>query len=207
MGGLDKIIERIDADAKYAYNQLINQTEEEVHMLLQNEKQEEEKQQLIRMEQIELKVQQMISRAKSASALEQRKTILQVKQELIHEVIEEAQEILSNLSEDDYLERLRKLLAKHAQEGAGGWKTGEIILSKEDKQHYGDKLTSECSTYSLRISDTTRNIKGGFILQYGEIEENCTFEAIFTANADNLQDQIHNILFNVSENESTDTIN
>lgn len=48
---------------------------------------------------------------------------------------------------------------------------------------------------ALKISRQTRKIDGGFVLVYGGIEENCSFEALFDAKHDELQDKVHGIVF------------
>ena len=47
----------------------------------------------------------------------------------------------------------------------------------------------------LHISGTPREIDGGFILSYGGIEENCSFESLFHASREALQDTVQKILF------------
>ena len=48
---------------------------------------------------------------------------------------------------------------------------------------------------TLVLSEESREIKGGFILAYGGIEENCSFEALFEAEKERLQDIVRAQLF------------
>ena len=48
---------------------------------------------------------------------------------------------------------------------------------------------------SLTLSDESRDLNGGFVLAYGGIEENCTFEAMFEENKERLQDVVREKLF------------
>jgi V/A-type H+-transporting ATPase subunit E len=48
---------------------------------------------------------------------------------------------------------------------------------------------------SLTLSEKTAAIDGGFLLIYGEIEENCSFDALFSASRENMQDQVNAFLF------------
>ena len=48
---------------------------------------------------------------------------------------------------------------------------------------------------SLKISGESREIDGGFVLSYGGIEENCSFDAIFDSAREHLQDEVGKILF------------
>ena len=47
----------------------------------------------------------------------------------------------------------------------------------------------------LTVSEDTRDIDGGFVLTYGGIEENCSFEALFDSAHEVLQDKVQEILF------------
>ena len=72
--------------------------------------------------------------------------------------------------------------------------TGEIIFNKKDLERlpkdFGATLAS-----NLKVSSEIRNIDGGFILLYGDIEENCSFSALFMAEKENLQDKVRDLLF------------
>ena len=47
----------------------------------------------------------------------------------------------------------------------------------------------------LHISDIPKDLDGGFILSYGGIEENCSFDALFDSERDALKDLVYPILF------------
>jgi V/A-type H+-transporting ATPase subunit E len=48
---------------------------------------------------------------------------------------------------------------------------------------------------TLDISSNARPIDGGFILQYGDIEQNCSLSAIFDENREKILDAAHEALF------------
>ena len=81
-------------------------------------------------------------------------------------------------------------------------KKGEIIFSHADKNRLPANLEAELSSIlsdiqgaELLISNETRKLDGGFILVYGDIEENCSFEALFMAAKESLQDKVYKFLF------------
>ena len=55
-----------------------------------------------------------------------------------------------------------------------------------------DKANSGLSKNGGRIvlSDTTLDIDSGFILRYGGIDENCTFDALIKENSDKIKDAL-----------------
>ena len=56
------------------------------------------------------------------------------------------------------------------------------------------KLEKE-SNIKIEISKIARDFSGGFIISYGEIEENCTIDALFNDNVDSICDELNEILF------------
>ncbi|MCD8241966.1 MAG: hypothetical protein LUD73_06250, partial [Lachnospiraceae bacterium] len=48
---------------------------------------------------------------------------------------------------------------------------------------------------SLVLKKEPKEIKDGFVLVYGGVEENCTLKALFDAKKDELQDKVNGILF------------
>ena len=48
---------------------------------------------------------------------------------------------------------------------------------------------------SLVLQKEPKDIADGFLLVYGGVEENCTWEALMDAKKDRLQDRVNEILF------------
>jgi V/A-type H+-transporting ATPase subunit E len=78
----------------------------------------------------------------------------------------------------------------------------KLAMIAEDKKRLPadikDKLKgalTEKNGASLTISEETVSFCGGFLLLYGDIEENCTFDALFAAAREELQDKINAFLY------------
>lgn len=197
MTGLEKIRKAIEDDADYAVAGILAQAEKEAAEIMEASKKEAEK----KCSEIALKAENDVkaaySRAESGASLLEKKILLDAKQQLINDVIMKARSYLSNLSDEEYLDVLLRLIKKNAHN-----KHGTIRLSKEDKNHLPENLDilikgalSDKEGAALMISDEGANINGGFILIYGDIEENCTFDALFNAARDELQDKVYQLLF------------
>ena len=81
-------------------------------------------------------------------------------------------------------------------------KAGQIVFSQIDKkrmpegfQNEINRIISSINGASLTISEDTCEIDGGFILNYGDIEQNCSFDAMFLDKKDLLQDEVYKLLF------------
>ena len=66
----------------------------------------------------------------------------------------------------------------------------EIGATKEKLNTLKEAVGADVS-----IAQEPANIDGGFILSYGGIEENCSFDAIFRSEREKLQDIVSGILF------------
>lgn len=137
-----------------------------------------------------------MERIKSSADLQRRTAILKAKQEVIAEVLEKAYASLQDLSDEAYLDMIRKMLKKYVQSGEG-----EIYFSCADLDRMPVAFKAEIEAIaaekggSLKVASEGKNIENGFVLVYGGIEENCTFRALFNSKKDCLQDIIHQKLF------------
>lgn len=61
-------------------------------------------------------------------------------------------------------------------------------------QFFHDELQSRANG-RLTLARQPARIDGGFILLYGDIEENCSFEALFSGAHEQLQDEVQRLLF------------
>lgn len=115
---------------------------------------------------------------------------------MISDVLEKAYDTLLTADDETYFNMLRKMLDKFvlAQEG-------EICFSPEDLKRMPQGFEKEISDIAekkggkLVLSKEHRNIRGGFVLIYGGIEENCTFKAMFDSKRGELSDKVHALLF------------
>ena len=114
----------------------------------------------------------------------------------IKSIVEKAYHTLTEAEEETYFQIIRKMLGKYAAP-----QEGEICFSKKDLERMPKGFEKEIQAIArenkgdLVLSKETREIGGGFILIYGGIEENCSFQAMFNARKDELSDKVHEILF------------
>ncbi len=197
MTGLDKILKHIEEDAVSAADQILAEAKQKADEIMADARAEGEKMCAEITERSKLDVQSSLSRAESAANLQEKKLILKAKQEIIGEVIINAKDSLLSLPDKEYFDVIIKMIQKHALAGAG-----YILFSDTDykrlPQQFDELLKSGLSGKagaSLTLAGETVNINGGFILVYGDVEINCSFDALFAAAKENLQDKVSEILF------------
>lgn len=196
MGGLDKIIEEIKDQANAEAGQILKEADEycdeymkEITDKVADEVETFEKKEKLKRDLYDEKV-------KSGALFKERNEILKTKQQCINEVIKEAEYAICNLETKQYFDFLSKLF-----EANFDGTDGEMFFGKEDLERMPEEFKEKIKAIAdnkgakVNISDKTKNIKNGFILVYGEIEENCTIQSLFDEKSDALRDIVNKELF------------
>lgn len=197
MTGLDKILKHIEEDAAASAQTIIDKAKEEADRIMANAKEEGQQRCEDIRKQSELDIKSVESRGRSAALLQEKKLILEAKQQVISDIIQKAQDSLLNQSDEDYFNDILEMVVKHALP-----KEGLILFSKRDynrlAEQFEDRINASLTDTigaTLTIAEETKDINGGFILKYGDIEVNCSFDALFFAAKENLQDKVREVLF------------
>ena len=197
MTGIEKILKAIEEDAQAEYNSVLAQAENTASEILTAAKQEAEQKCVQIAEKSAAEVAATIRRAESAAALQEKKILLEAKQQILSNIITKARDTLANLSDSEYIDIILHMVKKNAHNS-----TGKILFSASDQKRlpvdFNDKLKAALSdkpSAALTVSDKSAAIDGGFILVYGDIEENCSFDAMFSASKELLLDKVHSLLF------------
>ncbi|MBR4240645.1 MAG: hypothetical protein IKR97_00320 [Eubacterium sp.] len=194
MTGLEKIISQIEYesddrcrsvidDAGIKANSIIKEAEEKAKAFLEESSAENAK-----------KLENIRQSAVSSSELAKNKILLKSKLEIIDEMLEKALDEIRNLPEKEYFEILKGLILSNAKEGKG-----LLCLSQKDKsslpENFLDEVNKSLEGGEIALGNTAP-INGGFILIYGDIDINCSFDSIAASKRDELRDALNGILFN-----------
>lgn len=196
MTGLEKITDRILAEARAQADEIRGQAEEEAGAVLR-----EAEESLLRLreeakEREALVKKELEARARSSASLKKRQLILAAKQDMIREQLEKAHQSLLEMGAEEYFSFIEQMVRQSALP-----KEGEIRFSERDLKRLPDgfdKCLNQAAAErggSLKIGSEPAHVDGGFLLDYGGIEENCSFQALLTARRDECSDQIQKLLF------------
>lgn len=197
MTGLEKILKAIETDARANADAILSKANKEAEELIENARADAEKKCSEIAQKSETEVKAVLSRAKSAAMLQERQIILNAKQQMINNMIVNAKNTLINLSDEEYTEVVIRMVKKYAHREAGKIAFSEKDLKRLPKDFnlkLQNALTDKVGA-SLTLSEVASKIDGGFLLIYGDIEENCSFDAIFSAAKEELQDKVNTFLF------------
>ena len=192
MSGLDNIVEEIRNQSKQEADEILKEADVFCKDYMNKIKKDVE----VEVVSIEKKAlaDRKLYEEKTVSGMEflERNSILRAKQQ----AIDKARESIAGLNDEEYFNVLEKLLRKNVQQGKG-----KICFSKKDLDRipngFEDRVKEIVAENQgeLVIDKKPANIKDGFVLVYGEIEENCTLKALFDSNIDRIKDIANKQLF------------
>lgn len=194
MAGLDKIIERIQKNSEINCDSILKDAQKQADEIrAASQKQSDSDVEKISAE-TDRKSKEIVDSAVSGSELEEKKEILSAKVEIINNVIDKVSQTLKDLPDDKYFDAVYKLAAKYARP-----EEGVMYLSSKDLKRlpagFEKTLNSKLKQGSITVSKDPKDLDGGFILSYGGIEINCSFEALIKESEDDIKDELSRILF------------
>ncbi len=196
MSGLDKIISQIREEADASAAQILDEAKEKAAQILKEADEDCARTANNAEAQKEAAREDILQKNRSSAEMQRRRTLLTTKQEVIDEIIDAAHASLLAEDTKEYFDTLARMLPRHVQPQAG-----ELRFNRKDLERLPQdfpKKAAEAAAQkggSLTVSDKPCEIDGGFLLVYGDIEENCSFDALFLAEREKLQDQLHTFLF------------
>lgn len=220
MNGIEKITEKILAEARAAEKAALEQAAEKAANILAEG---EEKAEAIR-ERIEEKAaregESIVSRAKSAAAMNRRSIDLEVRGELIDEAFNQAFAQIEALPTEEYRAMLSRMLCdamlecRRTAEESRALHGDEVetvdvyavVLNDADHYSIGQSLVDETrhalqgriapsEVRKLVLAKGTAKIRGGVILRCGDVEINCSLEAVFAQARAAREAEVCRILF------------
>lgn len=198
MNGIEKITSRIEGDARKEAEAIAAEAAAQCEDIRKeyDQKAQDTYWTIVRagVKECEARVQRLASTA----AMESKKSILSLKQEMVASAFERAEQMLCELPEGEYVTLLAQLAAKSADTGLE-----ELVFNAKDQSHVGPKvvksanalLSSQGKYGKLTVSEETKDMKGGVVVKQGDIETNCSIEAMAELYRNELSTQVANVMF------------
>jgi V/A-type H+-transporting ATPase subunit E len=198
MNGIEKISNRLVADAEAEIAALNAQTQEKCDEIRAVYEQKARSEYESRMAEGVKAAETRLQRLGSAAEMEAKKSILAFKQEMVAKAFNDAAEKLANLPREQYVQFLAAQAAAAAATGAE-----ELIFNERDKAAVGADVAAAANALlakkglpgKLTVSADTRPISGGVIVRQGNIEVNCAVETLVQLRRSELASQVAEILF------------
>lgn len=196
MGGLEEILNQIKADANEEAADILAKAQDTCDSIKENAQIEIDKIETAGTKKAESEEKLLFSKIKSAAGMEAKQKYLEAKQKIISDIVNKAYNKMVNASDEEYFGYLIKMTEEYAQPAEG-----KMCLNKKDLERlpkdFPEKISEAANKNNgkLSVSNEPINIENGMILDYGDIVENCTFDAVFHNKKDDLQDEINRFLF------------
>ena len=176
MNGIEKITQRIEADAQTEIDRILSEAREEADQITDRYKAQAEAEAASLAARNKKTAAEREERLVSVAQMEARKVQLAAKQEMVEKAYDLALEKLCAMPDARYTEVLAGLLVQASSNGRE-----EAIFSPEDRERVGKAAVDKANAASgkqLKLSKETRPLKGGFVLRDENIEVNCTFDTL-----------------------------
>ena len=193
MAGIDKIIQQIEDDTRAVCGGITASAQKTADAVLADAESKAEQIKSRAHDAAAARAADIKKRGESAADLEEKRILLRTKQEIISEMLAAAVARVKALPEDEYFALILRMVEKYSQP-----KDGVIRFGKKDIERLPAGFVEKINRLSkgkLVLSDEAADIDAGFILIYGGIEENCSFDAIFTSEDEALKDRAGKLLF------------
>lgn len=193
MTGIEKIIKKIECDTNTECESIISTARDTAQSIIKNANSEaaQKAEQIVENAHIECRT--ISDRAKSTAAINDRRITLSYKQKAVSDMIQSAVEYLKSLPTDEYFELIYKMLEKNTTSD-----NGTIYFNPADLSRLPSDFTAKAGSVSsgkITLSDEPISIDSGFVLKYGDIEQNCSFSAVVHSNIEKISDAVTHLLF------------
>ena len=176
MNGIEKITQRIEADAQLEIDRILGDAKAEAEAAAARWQAQADAEASELAAKNEKTAAEREERLVSAAQMEARKVRLAAKQEMVEKAYIRALEKLRSMPLEQYVAVLADLLVQASSTG-----TEEAVFSPEDRERAGKaavEKANQASGKKLTLSQETSLIQGGFILRSGNVEVNCTFDTL-----------------------------
>lgn len=198
MNGIDKIIGRISEDAQAEIDQILSTAKAKASEITARYEQQATNLRKETLARGERAAQERAERLAGVAELEERKTILAEKQNVLNQAFDRAHEKMANLPNQEYAALLGTLAAQAAATGKE-----KILLSASDREKVGEQVVADANArlkqkglpQELTLGSETRELGGGLILSDGDIEVNCSFETLLRLSRGTIAGEVAGVLF------------
>lgn len=195
MSGLDIMLKTIQEEASAQAQAMLDQAKAEASQFLDQAQEASNARCETILEESRRQAADIRQRAQAQGELQRRRGLLAHKQLLLEQTAQAAREGILALPREEYFSLLVHLAARNAEPGEG-----VMFLSPKDLERLPQGFTHRLNAAlpqgaALEVSSAPRHMDGGFVLQYGDVEQNCSLSALFDELREGILDEAREALF------------
>ena len=176
MNGIERITQRIGAEAQAEIDRVLGEARAEAEKIAARYKAQADAEAADLDAKNKKAAAEREERLAGTAQMEARKAALAAKQEMVEKAYGLALQKLCSLPEEKYTAVLAELLIQASSTGKE-----EVIFSDKDRRKVGKAAVEKANKdggKKLTLSGETRSIQGGFILCSENVEVNCAFDTL-----------------------------
>ena len=193
MSALDRIIEGILEQANAKADGILAEANKLAAEILENGESDRAEQEALFEEAANRECREIADRASSADRQNRRRALLQIRNKAVDEVISEAKAKIAGMPEKEYFDFMFRLFEKNFQQV-----DGVIRFASTDFNRIPEGFLNRCKQlapgHALELSEDTGGVGQGFVVQYGDIFQNCSLDSVFEAAEQELRDMAYAVL-------------
>ena len=193
MTGLEKIISQIEYESNDRCRIIIEEANKKAQGIIDSAEAEASGILKESEEQTAKKLDNMSQSAVSSAELAKSKILLKSKLEIIDDMLDKALNEIRALGDEEYFEIIKSLILSNAKEGEGVLRLSAKDCARLPKD-FLSSVNKALGDKKIVLGDEA-DINGGFLLIYGDIDINCSFDAIASSKRDELRDALNSLLF------------
>lgn len=196
MSGIEKILSIIQQQEKQTEESLLTSTRKKAEIIEFEGDEKAKKAYEEHLESSKQKLEQSYVNACKSVDADMKRRLLACKVSCVDDAVNLALDKMRKLPDDEYFDLLASLAGKAMREG-----NGVISFSKNDLDRipsgFAEKLSAlaKVKNGTVTISSDAADIRDGFILSYGLISENYSFDAVIEAEKERVRDTAASVLF------------
>ncbi len=198
MSALEKMQEKVLQDARAKADEIVKAAAAEAEAILAQARAEAARKRDEELARGKERADEDRRRTLTLAELDARRQVLATKAGLIDEAFQEARTRLASLDPAQYRAYLKRAMLEAVESG-----DEEVIASARDLGTVGPEVVAEVNAEiarqgrkaALRLSSTPGDFIGGFVLRRGNVEVNCTFDAVLAREREALVVDVARVLF------------
>ncbi len=194
MTGLEKILSQIEQDSLDRCREISQKAQSDAEAVVADAEKKARELCAEKQAQTAKKLENIEQSAASSAELAKSRIVLKEKLSKIDETLERALDVIKALPKKEYFEILKGLVSKNVRPGEG-----VLHFSPEDTEklpsNFIDSLNNSFKKSTKVKLGKSADIDSGFILVYGDIDINCSFDALAAEKRDELRDALNELLF------------
>lgn len=195
MTGIERIVEKILEQSQINCDEILAEASAQVKKIISDARTQAGKESGKIIDDARREADRMLAVSKSTSESLTRNRYLEIRNAILNDIISAAYLEIEKFSDEDYFLMIKKLVLKNIQQGEcvmhfSGYDLGRLPDGFEDEINF-----AVYETGAVHICDVPADIENGFILDYGDVQINCTLKAVFDEHMEYLKDMLSTALF------------